>query len=110
MVERLVEIDIAVHAIIDADRAERGELIVEVDAELAEVLVVRVAQRQHGIREIEIAWKVLDAELLIEGLRSIGRIAFAVGAGDEDGIAFLGERGRRIALKRAEERRRGPST
>ena len=70
--------------------AERGEFVVEVYAELAEVLVVRIAQRKDGVEEFSaMQGRVFEAELLVEGLDGIGRVAFAVGAGDEDGVTLL---------------------
>src|SRR5580658_10132016 len=43
--------------------------------------------------------KVLHAELVKEGLHGIGRIPFAIGAGDQQRISFRGQRCRRIALQ-----------
>ena len=63
---------------------------------------MRVAEREHGVGEVFVAGEVFEAELLVEGLDRIGGVAFAIGAGDEDGVALFGERGGRVALERDE--------
>ena len=100
--EGLVEIKVAVNAFSDADAAECGEFAVEVDAEFAEVLVAGVAERKDGVGEVSAAGEVFEAELLVEGLDGVGRVAFAVSAGDEDGVALCEKRCRGVALKRDE--------
>ena len=83
-----VEFDVTVDAVAEADTAEGCELLVEVDAEFAEVLVVRVAECEDGILEISVTREVLEAEMLVEGLDRVGGFAFAVGAGDDDGVSL----------------------
>ena len=90
MCEGVVEIYIAIHAIKEADSAKRGKFIVKVNAELAEMLVVRIAESEYAIGEVLIPREVFDTELFVEWLDSIRGLAVAVGAGDKDGVAFLG--------------------
>ena len=102
MGEGIVEIYIAIHAIKEADSAKRGKFIVKVNAELAEMLVVRIAESEYAIGEILVSREVFDTELFIEWLDRIRRVAVTVGAGDEDGVAFLGQSRRCVVFKRCE--------
>ena len=90
MGEGVIEIYIAIDAIKEADSAKRGKFIIKVNAEFAEMLVVRVAESEYAIGEILISREVFDTELFVEWLDSIRGLAVAVGAGDKDGVAFLG--------------------
>ena len=87
--EGLIEIDVAVDAITDANAAERCEFLIEVNTELAEVLVVRIAKREDGVLEIAVTREVLKTKLLVERLDRVGGLALAIGTGDDDGIPTL---------------------
>jgi hypothetical protein len=86
--EGLVEVEVTVNSFCDANAAECGELIVEVFAESAEVLVAGVAERKDSVGEVSTTGKVFEAELFVERLDGIGRVTFAVRAGDEDGVTL----------------------
>jgi hypothetical protein len=100
LAKALIEVNVADHGIADARASKRGKFVVEVDSKLAEVLVIRVSKRKHGVGEILAARKVFKAELLVEGADSIGCFTVTIRTGDDDGIAFRDERGGGVALER----------
>ena len=68
------------------------------------MLVGGVAEGDDGVGEVLAAGKVLEAELLVERVDGVGGFAFAVGAGDDDGVTFDDERLGRISLERNKRR------
>ena len=87
-------VEIAVDARGDAHRAQLLEARVDPLADLAEVDVARIAERQHGKAQPVETRRVLGHQRLIEIDRPLGRIALAPGAGDHQQLAGLGEIGR----------------
>ena len=88
-------VEIAVDARGDAHAAELLEARVDPLADLAEVDVARIAERQHGKAQPVETRRVLGHQRLIELDRPLGRIALAPGAGDHQQLAGVGEIGRR---------------
>ena len=97
--ERRVDIEVAINARVEGFGAEGLEALVEVGTELAEVLVMRVAEREDAVAEVYELRGSVGAKLLEEGFRGIGRVALAVGAGDEDGVLLEGQRGGGVAVE-----------
>ena len=87
--EGCVEIEVAVDARGERLGAEGLEALVEVGAELAEVLVVGVAEGEDAVAEVREIRGGVARKLLEEALRGVGWVAFAVGAGDQDGVLLL---------------------
>ena len=106
-----VVIDIAIDPRMHALRAEFLEALVADFPELAERRVVRVAEREDGVAEVRERRRGVGAEVVPKGLRVVGRVAVAVGAGDDEDVFLLGqidgfilrhvhELGRKAALRR----------
>src|SRR5215472_14118084 len=90
--ECLVEINIAIYASADTIRRQRGEFIIQIDAEPTELLVVGVAKCEHRVVQILPAWKVLQAQLLVEGTNRIGGLTITICAGNQNGIRLCHQR------------------
>lgn len=86
--EGIVEIQIAVDAITEANAAEGSKFVIEVDAEFAELLVVGIAEREDAVGEVSVAREMFEAELFVEWSDRVGCFPFAIGAGDDDSVAF----------------------
>ena len=65
---------------------------IEVVAESTEMLVVAIAQREHGVMEPIHAGKMFEAKLLVKRSYTIRRVAVAVSAGQDQRIRFRGQR------------------
>src|SRR5690606_1551066 len=102
---RLLVIDVAIDAVVHALRAERLEPRVERAPDRAEVVVARIAEREHReAKLLEVRSSVTHPELE-KGLRALGRIAEAVRGDDEDRLRHAPQR-LRIEIAKIDELRR----
>ncbi|MCY1524541.1 hypothetical protein D9M68_594800 [compost metagenome] len=105
-------------AVVDLDQIEKGyralrvEPFVEAVAEAAEVRVFAVAQRQHRVLRAGQRGRAARGfarpgrqHLVGEGRRGVGRIAFAIGAGDEQHAAISGQAGHVQLVQRGDAHR-----
>ncbi len=81
--EGFVDLDVGGDGSGHAPRAQRLEPLVEVGAELAEVLVVAVAQGEHGVFEALQTRRGRGRKRVEEALHAVRRIAFAIRAGHD---------------------------
>ena len=79
----------------DAQGAELGETGIEPPADLAEVDVAGIAERQHAEVDALEAGRALGHQALIEFDRALRRVALAPGAGDHQQVGHLGDLGGR---------------
>src|SRR5690606_4206994 len=85
-VGRILEIDVAIDALVQSLRAEGFEARVERAADRAKILVARVAEREHGITKLLELRRALTHPELEERLGAFGRIAEPVRRDDERGL------------------------
>src|SRR5690606_4360548 len=104
-VGRVLEIDVAIDPLMNALRAERLEARVERPPDRAEILVARVAEREHRIAKLLELRRALAHPELEERLGALGRIAVAVGRDDERGLLDSPE-ALRIEVAQVDELRR----
>ena len=78
------EIEIAVDALGDALGAERGEALVDLLADAAEIRIGGVAERQHAELDAVEARRALAHQFVVDARGAARRLAFAPGGGDDD--------------------------
>ncbi len=92
---RTLVVEIAVDPRRDAQAAKLGKPGIEPPADLAEVDVAGIAERQHAEADAIEARRVLGHQPLIELDRPLRRVALAPGAGDYQQVRHLGDLGGR---------------
>ncbi len=89
LIERCINIDITFRARNKARGTENLQPFVQVDTELAEVLVMFVAEAKYGVPQgLELGGGVRK-DLIMEGLGIVRWIAFAIGAGQQKCVLLL---------------------
>jgi hypothetical protein len=89
-----LEVDVALHPVLDAPGAQRFQPGIQLAPGLAEILVAAVAEREHGVLELVEARRPIAEQEFEERFGAVRRLAEAVGGHDEQHAALLLELGR----------------
>ena len=92
--ERLIDINVRLDTWDEARRAQNLQPLIEIDAEFAEVFVMRVAQAEHRVTQRLQARRALREQRIAKGFGAVRWIAFAIGTGEEERVFLLGKLGR----------------